>query len=418
MNRFFRFIGSQQSLIYLCTLQLHYANMSFNEHIAALSTAFADCLADGSLLKLTLSNKRNKADDLNNVFIKPVTIKDKLYLSFVFRHATRDITKNFSAEEALDQIAGLLSSTFFNADLFTASADYSLLSNKRGRTTLLKKPASSTELPVFNHDKIKRRLIEPENNIYLKELGVLTADWKVKTDMQDKFRQINRYVELVEDVLKSATLRDGFTVADMGSGKGYLTFALYDHLKRTMNQPFHMTGIELRPALTESCNRIAILAGFGTLRFETGAIVDASLPKLDVLIALHACDTATDEAIFRGIVAGSEVIMVAPCCHKQIRKQMNPAKPLSEITRFGILEERQAEMLTDTIRAMILEAYGYRTRVFEFISTEHTPKNVMIAAVRKSDAGTPDPLVMNRLESLKTMFGIKTHHLQTLLNAL
>ena len=392
--------------------------MSLNEHIATLTAAISDSMVNGNMLKLTLSNKRSKTDDLNNVFVKPVVIKDQTLLSFVYRHSTRDVTKNFTIEDAVDQIAVLLSATFFNADLFTSAADYSLLSNKRGRTTLLKKPASSAELPVFSHDKIKRRLIEAENNVYLRELGVLTADWKVRTDMQDKFRQINRYVELVEDVLKSADLPEGFTVADMGSGKGYLTFALYDHLKKTLNHSFHMIGIELRPALTDTCNRIATLAGFGTLSFETGAIVDAWLPRVNVLIALHACDTATDEAIYRGIAGGSEVIMVAPCCHKQIRKQMNPQKPLSEITRFGILEERQAEMLTDTIRAMILEAYGYRTRVFEFIATEHTPKNVMIAAIRKSTAGTPDPLVLKRLEALKTIFGIKTHHLETLLNVL
>ncbi|KAF0194903.1 MAG: sam-dependent methyltransferase [Bacteroidetes bacterium] len=389
--------------------------MALNEHIATLTAAISESMVNGNLLKLTLSNKRSKSDDLNNVFVKPVVIRDQTLLSFVYRHTTRDVTKNFTLEDAVDQIAGLLSATFFNADLFTSAADYSLLSNKRGRTTLLKKPASSAELPVFSHDKIKRRLIEAENNVYLRELGVLTADWKVRTDMQDKFRQINRYVELVEDVLKSAALPEGFTVADMGSGKGYLTFALYDHLKKSLNHSFHMIGIELRPALTDTCNRIAALAGFGTLRFETGAIVDAKLPPVNVLIALHACDTATDEAIYRGIVAGSEVIMVAPCCHKQIRKQISPSKPLSEITRFGILEERQAEMLTDTIRAMILEAYGYKTRVFEFIATEHTPKNVMIAAVRKEDRTSPDQLVLKRLDALKTMFGIKTHHLETLL---
>jgi len=389
--------------------------MSLNEHIATLSAAISDSMVNGNLLKLTLSNKRSKSGDLNNVFVKPVVIKDQTLLSFVYRHTTRDVTKNFTVEDALDQMAGLLSATFFNADLFTSAADYSLLSNKRGRTTLLKKPASSAELPVFSHDKIKRRLIEAENNVYLRELGVLTTDWKVRTDMQDKFRQINRYVELVEDVLKSAALPEGFTVADMGSGKGYLTFALYDHLKKSLNHSFQMIGIELRPALTDTCNRIATQSGFGTLRFETGAIIDAKLPPVNVLIALHACDTATDEAIFRGIAAGSEVIMVAPCCHKQIRKQMNPKKPLSEITRFGILEERQAEMLTDTMRAMILEAYGYKTRVFEFIATEHTPKNVMIAAVRKEDRTSPDQLVLKRLDALKTMFGIKTHHLETLL---
>jgi len=390
--------------------------MSHNENIASINNLVSESFESNTLIKLTLSNKRNKADDLNNVFVRPVVIKEQAVLSFVYRHETRDVTKNYPVAEAQDQLISLLTGTFFNADLFTSIADYSLLSNKRGNSKLLKKAASSVEIPVFRHDKIKQRLIAAENNIYLRDLGVLTADWKVKADMQDKFKQINHYVEIVDDVLKTANLPDNFMVADMGSGKGYLTFALYDHLKKTVNKPFGMMGIELRPGLVETCNRIARQPGFDTLKFDTGSIVDATLPAVNVLIALHACDTATDEAIFRGIKSGAEVIMVAPCCHKQIRKQINPANPLKEITRFGILEERQAEMLTDAIRALLLEAYGYKTRVFEFIATEHTPKNVMISAVKIS-AGqlAPTPDILNRIKALKEMFGIQFHYLEKLL---
>lgn len=391
--------------------------MSHNENIASINNLVSDSFESNTLIKLTLSNKRNKADDLNNVFVRPVVIKEQAVLSFVYRHETRDVTKNYPVAEAQDQLISLLTSQFFNADLFTSIADYALLSNKRGNSKLLKKAASSVEIPVFRHDKIKQRLIAAENNIYLRDLGVLTADWKVKADMQDKFKQINHYVEIVDDVLKTANLPDDFMVADMGSGKGYLTFALYDHLKKTVNKPFGMMGIELRPRLVETCNRIATQSGFDTLKFETGSIVDARLPAVNVLIALHACDTATDEAIFRGIKSGAEVIMVAPCCHKQIRKQINPINPLKEITRYGILEERQAEMLTDAIRALLLEAYGYKTRVFEFIATEHTPKNVMISAVKIS-AGqlAPTPDILNRIKALKEMFGIQFHYLEKLLD--
>ncbi|MHC1776405.1 MAG: SAM-dependent methyltransferase [Lentimicrobium sp.] len=389
--------------------------MSASENIAALLSNLTESFNTSTFLKLTLSNKRSKGDDLNNVFVKPVVIRELAQLNFVFRHETKDVTKNYPLTDALDQITWLLSANFFNADLFTSQADYSLLSNKRGHSKLLKKPASSVEIPVFRHDKIKQRLIVTENNIYLRDLGVLTADWKIKADMQDKFKQINHYVEIVDDVLKSASLPDNFMVADMGSGKGYLTFALYDHLKKTFNRPFGMTGIELRPGLVDTCNGIAARSGFDTLRFEKGSIVEATLPKVNVLIALHACDTATDEAIFRGIKSGAEVIMVAPCCHKQIRKQMKPENSLKEITRFGILEERQAEMLTDAIRALLLEAYGYRTRVFEFIATEHTPKNVMISAVKRTDRNSPDPEVLKRITALKTMFGIEFHFLEKLL---
>lgn len=393
--------------------------MTHNENITAINNLVSENFETNTLIKLTISNKRNKTDDLNNVFVRPVIIKAQAVLSFVYRHETRDVTKNYSLADALDQIGSLLTNQFFNADLFTSLADYTLLSNKRGNSKLLKKPGSTAEIPAFRHDKIKQRLITAENNVYLRDLGVLTADWKVKTDMQDKFKQINHYVEIVDDVLKSADLPDNFIVADMGSGKGYLTFALYDHLKKTLSRPFGMIGIELRPVLVETCNRIAGESGFDTLKFETGSIAEAKLPGVNVLIALHACDTATDEAIFRGIKSGAGVIMVAPCCHKQIRKQINPANSMKEITRFGILEERQAEMLTDTIRALLLEAYGYKTRVFEFIATEHTPKNVMISAVKRSPHQVePDQAILNRITALKDMFGIQYHYLEKLLELL
>ncbi len=389
--------------------------MYFEENKTALLNLFTESFGNSTLIKLTLSNKRAKASDLNNVFIRPVAIKEQIMLQFTYREETRDITSNYPAEEAVKQIDLLLTGTFMNADLFTSTADYTFLSNKKGNSKLLKKAASSTALPLYRHDKLKHRLISAENNVYLRELGVLTNDWKVKAGMEDKFRQINRYVELVEDVLRNAALPDRFSIADMGSGKGYLTFALYDHLSRNYGKPFTMTGVELRPALAEFCNSVAVKAGFENLNFITGSIEGSELKSIDVLIALHACDTATDEAIYRGIRAGAGVIMVAPCCHKQIRKQISPQNVLKEITRYGIFEERQAETLTDTIRALILEAWGYKTSVAEFIATEHTPKNIMLSGLRKKIRTTPDPAVVKRLSELKQLFGIHYHHLEQLL---
>ncbi len=389
--------------------------MTLEENKSALLNLLTESFGNSTLIKLTLSNKRVKSSDLNNVFIRPVAIREQIMLQFTYRHETRDITSNHPSDEAVKRLDLLLTETFMNADLFTSAADYTLLSNKKGNSKLLKKAASSTALPLYRHDKLKHRLISAENNVYLRELGVLTNEWKVKTGMEDKFRQINRYVELVEDVLQNAALPEHFSIADMGSGKGYLTFALYDYLNRKNVKPFTMTGVELRPALVEFCNKVAVKAGFDNLNFITGSIEESELKSIDVLIALHACDTATDEAIFRGITAGAGVIMVAPCCHKQIRKQISPQNVLKEITRYGIFEERQAETLTDTIRALILEAWGYKTSVAEFISTEHTPKNVMLSGLRKKVRTTPDPSVVKKLSELKHLFGIQYHHLEQLL---
>ncbi|PKO98010.1 MAG: SAM-dependent methyltransferase [Bacteroidetes bacterium HGW-Bacteroidetes-9] len=389
--------------------------MSIPNNIALLVEKISESMTNSKLIKLTLSNKRNKSDDLNNVFVKPVVIRDEMLLSFVYRHATRDVTKNLTLEETTEVLSSLLTEHFFNADLFTTEVDWLLLSNKRGNSKLLKKPASSTEIPLFSHDKIKRRLIQPEGNIYLRELGVLTADFKVKSDMQDKFKQINKYVEIIDGILKSVEKDDALSVVDMGSGKGYLTFALYDYLKSRQNGQIKVTGVEFRPDLVEKCNKIATDSGFDGLSFIKGTIEKAKLPGFDMLIALHACDTATDEAIFRGIKSKAPVIVCAPCCHKQIRKQLKPDNILKEITRHGILEERQAEMLTDTIRALILEAYGYKTRVFEFIATEHTPKNVLISGTSNNPTTKPNQAVLERVKLLKAQFGVEQHHLEKLL---
>ena len=401
-------------LHYLCTDQLS-TTMSSTENHTLLIQHISESFENNILIKLTLSNKRSKSEDLNNVFVKPAIIKEETLLSFVYRHTTKDITKNFGIEEASEEIIRLLNDHFFNADLFTTENDFSLLSNKKGNSKLLKKLATSTEIPLFSHDKIKRRFIQPEGNIYLRDLGVLSADFKVKADMQDKFKQINKYVEIIDGILKNAEKGETLSVVDMGSGKGYLTFALYDYLKKNTSGNIRLTGVEFRPDLVEKCNSIASDAGFEGLNFIEGTIEKATLPDFDMLIALHACDTATDEAIFRGIKAKAPVIVCAPCCHKQIRRQMNPENILKEITRHGILEERQAEMLTDTLRALIMEAFGYKTRVFEFIATEHTPKNVLIAGTSKKPLTKPDQEVMERIRQLKAQFGIEQHHLEKLL---
>ena len=389
--------------------------MSSIDNHTLLTQHIRESFESNTLIKLTLSNKRNKSNDLNNVFVKPAVIKAETLISFVYRYATKDITKNFGIDEAIEEITGLLTEHFLNADLFTTENDFSLLSNKKGNSKLLKKPATSTEIPLFSHDKIKQRFIQPEGNIYLRDLGVLTAEFKVRADMQDKFKQINKYVEIIDGILKNAEKTETLSVVDMGSGKGYLTFALYDYLKKNMSGDIRVTGVEFRPDLVEKCNKIAADAGFEGLNFIEGTIEKATLPDFNMLIALHACDTATDEAIYRGIKAKTPVIVCAPCCHKQIRKQMNPENILKEITRHGILEERQAEMLTDTLRALIMEAYGYKTRVFEFIATEHTPKNVLIAGTSKKPLTKPDQEVMERIHQLKAQFGIEQHHLEKLL---
>ena len=382
---------------------------------AELVTKIEQAIATKNLVKISLGKPRNRNDVLKNVFIKPVVIKETSMLSFVYRNATNDITKNFTEEQTTEQVRILLQEQFYNADVFCR--DQTLYYSEDSKTMKQKLVVKDLSTPLVTtdaaHDKQKQRLISAAD-VYLFELGVCSKEGKVKADMQHKFKQINRYVEIVDSILKNKELQPEFSITDMGSGKGYLTFALYSYLQQK-NSSVKITGVELRKDLVEKCNQIAKASSFTGLHFEEGSIQDHELPHTDMLIALHACDTATDEAIAKGIQAKAMHIICAPCCHKQIRKQMSPANILQEITRHGILLERQAEMVTDTIRALLLEAHGYKTKIFDFIDVEHTPKNVLVVGTRRPFSEVAFKENMRKVDELKKLFGIKEHYLEGLL---
>ena len=384
-------------------------------NLQSFFTAVQESANQGTLVKLTMSKPRGRLD-YKTVFVKLVKIKDDVQLSFVYRHPTNDVTKNYGLDKGISLIRRMTSKDFVHADLFTKDGAWHLTIDKLGDAIVKHKSTKPKVKPNLAHDKKKTRLIELQDNVYLRELGILTDDWQIKKNSEDKYRQINKFVEVVGGVIQKQNLPAGCTIIDMGCGKGYLTFALYDYLVNGLDLEPNILGVELRQHLVDTCNGIAELAGFKDLHFHAGTIEDADLPNIDVLIALHACDTATDDAIYRGLQSQSSIIICAPCCHKQVRKQIAPDGDLKEITRFGILEERQAEILTDGIRALILEAYGYRTKVFEFISTEHTPKNVMIVAIKDRFRAEPNPKKLAQIEGIKTAYGIKQHYLESLLN--
>jgi len=383
---------------------------------AALLQKITDSIATKSFIKIVLGNKRNKAAEIKNISAKLIAIKDQTSLSFVYRYPTKDVTKNFSIKEGTALIGKLLEQDFFNADVFTSSHNTQFFINEKGIAKMTEKEVNSSNSPTLQtHDKQKQYAIKANNNIYLHALGITSADGHVKKDKQDKFRQINHYIEIIDGIIKDLQLNPPIQIADMGSGKGYLTFALYDYLHHKMQLPATVTGIELREELVNICNDIAAKAGYQQLHFKTGNIATANVDNIDILIALHACDTATDDAIYKGIKAAAKVIVCAPCCHKQIRKQMKPLEALTSITRHGILLERQAEIVTDSIRALLLEMNGYKTKVFEFIATEHTPKNVLIVGTKRETGIVDKADFMAKIAALKNLFGINEHYLEGLL---
>jgi SAM-dependent methyltransferase len=381
-------------------------------------THFQQAFQNGQLLKCTLAKPTVAAPEgLKNIYIRPVSLKKGLYLAFNYRYKTRDEVKNFLLTEAVEQLEKILGSQFLQADLLTPERDYTVQFDRSGASKLTdKKPSMPQVTPTpMAHDRAKQRLLDPKSP-WLHLLGITNVKGEVLSSSQDKWKQINKYLEIIDSLLREQPLPSGARIADMGSGKGYLTFALYDYLANHLKLEPHITGIELRPELVDFCRKMARQAGFENLNFVAKDIADFNEGLLDMLIALHACDTATDLALAAGIRQKARILVVAPCCHKQIRREMQPRNEMKPLLKHGILLERQAEMLTDGIRALQLEAEGYSTKVFEFVSTEHTAKNVMITATmeqRKMNQRSQEAL--QQIADLKTAFGIREHWLEKLL---
>jgi len=379
---------------------------------------FETAFSSGQFLKCTLSKPVPTAPEgLKNIYLRPVALKAGPRIAFTYRYKTRDEVKNFTLAEAKQQLEQLLGALFLNADLFTTEQDVTLSFAKNGKATLSAKKPTQTEPADTRHDREKHRLLDPAAP-WLHDLGITNAKGEVLSTAQDKWKQINKFLEIVDSLLRDHPLPPNAQIADMGSGKGYLTFALYDFLSRRPGLSPSVTGIELRQNLVDFCNKIAQKAGFAGLQFIANDINDFQPERLDLLIALHACDTATDLALAKGIHARAGIVIVAPCCHKQVRRDMETHNELAPILRHGILEERQAEIVTDGIRALLLEANGYKTNVFEFISTEHTAKNVMITAVEGGSRGLGSGRreeALSKVAALKAGFGIREHYLEKLL---
>ena len=367
------------------------------------------------LIRLLVNSPRDKSSDLKSLIITIALIKREYRMNFVYRYSTKDITKNYEFAEGIGIVKKTLETDFYNAEIFANNENIRLLSNAKGNVKVMIRKADSQPVVSFSHDRVKERPVVASGNIYLRELGITNANWEVKADMNDKYKQINRYIELLDPEIKELSLPEAYQVTDMGSGKGYLTFALYDHLANVLKKIPNMTGVESREELVDFCNSVSEKANFKNLHFVKGTIENAELEKIDILIALHACDTATDEAIFRGITSNASLIVVSPCCHKQIRNELNVTNELKYVVKHGILKERQAEILTDSMRAMILEAYGYKTKVFEFISTEHTPKNLMIIGRKVMDENPDKAKILKDIAAIKEVYGISKHYLETLL---
>ena len=395
--------------------------MLLSEKVNELMLSLQSSLTDYTFVKLSLGNYKGKEENLKNIYVKRILIKGEEKLSFTYRYKTRDIVKNYFLEEGIQKIREFLSQEFYVATLFTTAFDLGFENLHNKKFIIRKNAATILTVPSADHDRNKNRLISANEKPYLTELKITDETGKVLPNSQDKYKQINHYIEILSTLIREIPEKETLKVVDMGSGKGYLTFALYDYLTNVLKIKSEVTGVEFRPELVELCNTIAKNTGFNKLNFEQGTIEKYKNSDTNILIALHACDTATDEAIFKGITSQADLIVVAPCCHKQIRRQIEEGKATNDLdflTKYGIFLERQAEMVTDGIRALIMEYFGYKTKVFQFISDAHTPKNVMIVGVKIQGIHVKNEMILQKIKDSKTYFGIKYHHLEKLMGIL
>ena len=385
-----------------------------SENIELFLKRVDEAASQGTLVKMTLSKPVQKHDELRNVYVKPVLIKDRRLFAFTYHYERRDEVKNYDAQQMQEVLHEMLPQRFLNAVLFTVDADVTLLVSSKGKATIQTKKVQECREQNLEHDKQKNRLINPANPWWY-QLGLTTREGKITADMQHKFKQIYKYAEIVESLIKPMQFQGTVHIADMGAGKGYLTFALHELMTQRMQLDVDIKGVEIRPDLVLKINGIIQADGLKGLQFVESSIEAYRPEKLDVLIALHACNTATDDAIASGIKAGAQLIVCAPCCHKQIRQEMERSGKVDAITRYGIFLERQAVMITDTIRALILEYFGYKTQVMEFIEMEHTPKNVLLVGKKTGKPVDKDAILME-INALKKQYGINRHYLETVLD--
>ncbi|MET1079116.1 MAG: SAM-dependent methyltransferase [Pseudomonas sp.] len=383
------------------------------QFLAQLETS----LQQNTLVKLVLSKYRGDEPELQRVVARLVSVKAQPCLSFVYSYKTRDITKNLPLDQALARVAELLPGAFKNAHLLSLTEELQLTFGKQAKSQLFVGKAVQRETPTAEHNREKKRYLALDRP-FLTDLGVTDARQVLVPAMARKWKQINKFIEVFAHALNGSTLdpQQPLHAVDFGSGKGYLTFALHDYLSHSLGRQAEVRGVELREDMVALCNAAAARLEHPGLLFQHGDVRSYTPARIDVMIALHACDVATDYALHLGIRSEAAIILCSPCCHKQIRPQMHSPAMLRPMLQYGVHLGQEAEMVTDSLRALLLEACGYETKVFEFVSLEHTNKNKMILAVKRATPVEPAELLA-KIEGIKAFYGIQEHCLETLLRA-
>lgn len=355
--------------------------------------ALLDEMINEGLDRIILSNPVN-SEKGTKLKIRPVLLKDELYFQQTKYLGTKVLHSNFTAEEIKKELLSDMGEQYKQAELASDNLTATVLVSKKGKVTVKKKylntktetvPASGKEKEQrLNHNRTRQYILEEGKPVdFLVGLGVQTPEGKIAKAKYDKFRQINRYLEFIEDVVKQLPTDRPVRIIDFGCGKSYLTFAMYYYLHVLKGYEVFVTGLDLKEDVIDFCNGLAEKYHYEQLHFEKGDISTyEGADAVDMVVTLHACDTATDFALEKAVKWGAKVIMAVPCCQHEVNRQIS-CKELSQILKYGLIKERISALVTDAVRANLLEEMGYDTQILEFIDMEHTPKNLLIRAVRR-----------------------------------
>ncbi|NHN32032.1 class I SAM-dependent methyltransferase [Paenibacillus agricola] len=364
----------------------------------SLETIIDEVIKKSTLIQGTFSQLRTgSSSTYSKVTVKPLELKGELHYQFSSFGGNKVLHDNLLPAAAASRILLLLSDTYRQGLIQAATADYQVLINKKGKLGILAKPPTKKPAAVLSHNRKKNYLLEEGTPVpFLVELGIMNADGKVLAPKYDKFRQINRFVELIADIVPHLPTGRTLNIVDFGCGKSYLTFALYHYLKELQGFDIRVIGLDLKEDVIRHCSELAERFGYDGLQFLVGDIADYNgLAQVDMVVTLHACDTATDAALEKAIRWQAGVILSVPCCQHELFQQVK-SDVLAPLLQHGILKERFSALATDAIRAQLLDIMGYRTQLLEFIDMEHTPKNILIRAVKGNSLKAEEQAAMVR----------------------
>lgn len=365
-----------------------------------IRTLCEECIGK-DLYQIIISNPQ-KNSEVSKVKVRPIMLKENIVFQVTETKGAQVFHENYEKERLIDKIENYLENNFKQMELTSTTMQVTVLVSKKGKVTIKKKKIQSEKQVDLSHNKAKKYILQEGTLVpFLVDLGVQTKEGKIVRSHYDKYRQINRYLEFIADIMPILPTDRTINIIDFGCGKSYLTFALYYYMKILCKRDIRVIGLDLKEKVIEDCNKLAVRYGYDELKFVTGDVSTyTGEGDVDMVVTLHACDTATDYALEKAVSWGAKVIFSVPCCQHEVNTQIENDK-LQPLLKYGLIKERMSALITDAIRANLLEEQGYQVQVMEFIDMEHTPKNILIRAVKEKGGKKKDTKIGELTEFLQ-----------------